>query len=89
IPGLRTSEYLLKRSIGEEVVREHTARQIDVEDRAAQIKKWDELNEVGQATGERPQPLVEGQRWGKVFKNPAKSVFWGNQGKQAPRRHHA
>ncbi len=74
--GVRESEYLLKTTHSSQAVRSYVAREVDVERRAERIELWDSLNAVGKAEGERPQKLVTGERFEKVFNIPKRSVFW-------------
>ena len=70
IPGVRQNEYLLKTTHPAPVRREYHASEMDVAERAKQIRAWDN------AAGPRPDPLTLGQRFTKTHVLPQKSVFW-------------
>lgn len=76
MPNLTKSPYLLKTTQARVLEREYTAHMMDVEERQEMIKRWDILFERGQATGQRPEPLQEGQRFIKKYAQPEKSIFW-------------
>jgi len=76
IPGVTADEYLVKTTNPDPVTHVYTAREMDVTDRARQIARWDDANARGQAQGERPGPLVVGERFEKTYTLPQKGVFW-------------
>ncbi|MCC6679955.1 MAG: sodium:solute symporter family protein [Phycisphaeraceae bacterium] len=76
VPGVHQSEYLLQRVDQPPVVRTYHARAADIAEREAAIVLWDQQQAAGQAEGERPEFLVQGQSFEKSFKFPARSIFW-------------
>ncbi len=75
-PGVKTSEYLAKTVEPIQVERTYTAREVDVAERERAIQVWDQLNEIGKARGERPEPLAAGEKFVKKYNTPRKSIFW-------------
>jgi SSS family solute:Na+ symporter len=76
IPGIRTSEYLLKTTNSIPVSRTYIAREMDVQEREHALAIWDHLNEQGKAEGIRPVILKTGDKFVKKVLLPKKSVFW-------------
>ncbi len=75
-PSLRTTPYLLKMTNPPAIVREFTAHQMDVDERNAEIAKWDQLNLAGKTNLPRPLPIQVGERFTKTDVLPEKSIFW-------------
>jgi SSS family solute:Na+ symporter len=75
-PGLQANTYLVKRTDPAPLSRTYTARQIDVDERAAEIRAWDRLQAEGRAAGARPRPLAVGQAYSREYRLPRKSIFW-------------
>jgi len=71
VPSLRTNAGLLKMTEAHEVTREYTATQMDVEERAADIRKWDESK-----AGERPAELKVGDTYSRAYTQASRSIFW-------------
>ncbi len=76
VPGAETNDYLLKTTHPKKMVRSYVAREVDAERRLEAIELWDELDEIGKAEGSRPEPLVVGERFDKVYRIPKRSIFW-------------
>jgi SSS family solute:Na+ symporter len=76
IPSLKTNQYLAKMTNPQPMVREYRAHQMDLQLRDKQIETWDKLNAVGKTTVSRPQPLVAGQQFERVYQIKPKSIFW-------------
>ncbi len=76
VPGVSTNEYLLKSTFAKEAARSYVAREVDVEQRSEDIEIWDKLAAVNKAEGQRPQEIIEGQRFDKVYQIPKRSIFW-------------
>ena len=76
IPGVAANEYLVKTTNPEPVTHVYTAREMDVTDREKQIARWDDAGARGQAKGERPGPLVVGEKFEKTYTLPQRGVFW-------------
>lgn len=76
LPGVKHNDYLLKMTSPAPLTRNYTAHQMDVDQRAEAIYKWDELSEKGLAVGERPQSLSLGEKFSRTYKLPERSVFW-------------
>ena len=74
--GLNTNTHLTKMTNPAPMERFYVARSMDVMQREEEIQKWMALNQEGKASGECPVPIQEGQRFSKVFRLPAKSIFW-------------
>ncbi|MFZ5516269.1 MAG: sodium:solute symporter family protein [Candidatus Zhuqueibacterota bacterium] len=75
-PGVRTNPYLAKTVESIQVERTYTARPVDAVQRRQAIAVWEQLNKIGKAKGERPEPLVPGQEFIKKYNTPKKSIFW-------------
>jgi SSS family solute:Na+ symporter len=71
VPSLRTSEGLLKTTEAREIVRQYTATGMDVEERNADIQRWEENR-----TGEKPEPLSAGEPYTRTYTQPSRSIFW-------------
>ncbi len=76
IPAMKTNSYLTKMTNPEPLERVYTAHEMDIEQRLQEITKWDELNLAGQSIGQRPESIIAGQKFSKVYKLPAKAIFW-------------
>jgi SSS family solute:Na+ symporter len=76
IPGIRTSEYLLKTTNSVPVSRTYTAREMDVQEREHALTVWDHLTEQGKTKSLRPVTLKAGDQFVKKVLLPKKSVFW-------------
>jgi len=70
-PALRTNETLLKMTDAHEVTRQYTATQMDVEQRAAAIRKWDASH-----AGRKPAELHVGETFTRTYTQPSRSIFW-------------
>jgi len=75
-PNVRTDPYLAKMTNPQPIARVYRAHQMDLDFRTQQIKTWDNLNVIGKASGPRPQPLMVGERFERVYPVPQKSIFW-------------
>jgi len=76
IPGVRTSEYLQKTVTSRNIIESYMAREVDVQERTKEIELWDQLKLKGLDVGTRPEPLVVGQKFDKLYKTPESSIFW-------------
>ncbi len=76
IPGVRTNPYLLKTTSSVEMSRTYTARQVDVEHRQDEIEQWRQMDPQDQTDHPRPEPLVEGEEFTKVYPIPKRSIFF-------------
>jgi SSS family solute:Na+ symporter len=76
VPSVRTNETLLKTTHPEPIVRTYTARQMDVDERAAEIEKWGKLSVAEKADATVPVALAVDEKFTKTYKLPNKSIFW-------------
>ena len=76
MPSLRENDYLLKMTAARSVDRRYVAREMDVTQREAEIKEWDQQNAVGNSHGDRPEMLVAGKGFTKTYSLPRKDIFW-------------
>ena len=76
VPGLRNNQYLLKQTHPSPIERQYTAREMDVENRNQEILAWEEQRSRGDATREKPEAIVAGEKIQKSFTLPQKSIFW-------------
>ena len=74
LPGMRDRESLQKTTGEVRVARLYQAGPADVADRARAIAAWDSNH--SQTDAIRPKPLQNGERFEKIFLQPAKSIFW-------------
>ncbi len=75
-PGVRTNDYLTKTIESQVLSKVYTARKVDVEQREQEIDLWNRLNRKGLAEGERPEPLIAGEKFQKIYKTTESSIFW-------------
>jgi SSS family solute:Na+ symporter len=75
-PSLKTDIYLLKMTNPAPIERYYTARQMDVKERQEEIQKWQALHAEGKVDESCPEAIEAGQRFGKVYRLPPKSIFW-------------
>ncbi len=75
-PELRSNPYLLKMTNPAPLQRVFTAHEMDVEQRQSEIARWDELNERGEAMGERPKMITVGEKFTRTDVLPKKAIFW-------------
>lgn len=73
---LTTHEALLEMNISREIPRTYKASLTDVVERKREIDRWKEQARLGQATGEQPAPLKEGDRIEKIYASKERSIFW-------------
>lgn len=52
------------------------AREIDVQQRAAQIAAWDHLNALGEATTDRPEALRMGESFVESTRSARRAIYW-------------
>jgi SSS family solute:Na+ symporter len=78
IPSLRTNDYLAMRTQGYVVERAYSAKEFDVEARAAEIALWDTLYRQGKSEEPRPATLEIGERFMKSNYIRPESIFWQN-----------
>jgi solute:Na+ symporter, SSS family len=75
-PGLRTNEYLLKRTNPQIIEREYTATPMDVETRNLEIASWETWSEDEKLLMSRPQPLAVGEDFVRSYNIGGKRIFW-------------
>jgi len=71
VPSLRTNAALLKTTNAHEITREYTATEMDVEERAEAIRKWN-----GNKAGEKPAVIKVGETYSRSYSQPSRSIFW-------------
>ncbi len=74
--SLNESDALLKANTSQEISRTYKASLNDVADRDREIKAWKESEAKGEADGECPLPLQEGEEFGKTFASRERAIFW-------------
>jgi SSS family solute:Na+ symporter len=77
--SLQTNESLLLQTETSPVIRNYTARELEVEERNKEIEEWNQKNELGLVNTEKPQELKVGEKYTKTFYLPSKSIFWSKQ----------
>ena len=75
MPSLRTADSMLKTTQASEVVRQYTAGQMEVQQRAQEIEQW-KKNKIADSKVPMPQPLAGGQSYEKAYVLPSKPIFW-------------
>ena len=73
---MRYNENLLRTTNPEPKVVVQQAKQLDVDNRAKEIARWDQLNKLGKADTSRPAPLTIGQSFEETYTFAQDSVFW-------------
>ncbi|MFI4911242.1 MAG: sodium:solute symporter [Sedimentisphaeraceae bacterium JB056] len=76
--GLNKHEKFLKVNYSKEFTYTYLASTFDVSERQEAIRRWQELDAKGEAVGDCPKPLVEGQKFEKVFASKERAIFWNN-----------
>lgn len=76
IPGLRENPRLLKTVNPIEMTRTYASREVDVENRQAEVEQWDGRSESDKQLVVQPLPLVVGELFEKSYKTPRESIFW-------------
>lgn len=76
LPGVKTHSYLAKTIEPITVEQVYRARHVDVEERQKEIERWEQLDEIGKANGDRPNYLEVGEKFSKKYNMPQKSIFW-------------
>jgi len=79
VPSLRQNESLLLETQPSPIIRNYTAREIDVEERNLEIEAWFKLSEPEKASIAQPEPLAAGKPFSKAFNLPSKTIFWSKQ----------
>lgn len=74
--SLRTNDTLLQTTHPEPIVRTYTVRQMDVDERADQIEKFNKLSNADKAGASAPVALQVGDEFNKTYKLPSKSIYW-------------
>jgi SSS family solute:Na+ symporter len=88
-PGMRYNNDLLGTTNPKPIVRTERAAEYDVNRRQEEIARWDRLNLINQAAGEKPAALKAGQTFEQTYTFPKQSIFWAqgiktdSDGKQA------
>jgi solute:Na+ symporter, SSS family len=75
-PGLRTNEYLLKRTHPRIIERVYTATPMDVSNREQEIVRWESLSEAEKAAVARPEPLAAGKDFTRSYNIGGNRIFW-------------
>jgi len=75
-PNLRTNAYLLKMTEPAPLARIFTAHEMDVAQRQSEIARWDFLNARGEAIGERPKMIAQGEKFTRTDILPKKAIYW-------------
>ncbi len=75
-PAVRTSEYLLKQTQSDPVVKEYAAKEQDVESSAMRLRQWESLPAKQKAGLVRPGLVALGDPIKRTFLLPQKSIFW-------------
>jgi SSS family solute:Na+ symporter len=75
-PSLRSREYLLKTTQLGCSERTYHAHAMDVQERQAEIARWETLSEEQKSRAEKPLPLTVGEKYSKSVPIPARSIFW-------------
>lgn len=78
-PSLRHNEVFLLETQPDPIVRNYTARDIDVEERNLELEAWMKLSPQTQASVSKPEHLVTGEAFTKTFNQPTKTIFWSKQ----------
>ncbi|MBK7103734.1 MAG: sodium:solute symporter family protein [Ignavibacteriae bacterium] len=78
---IRISEWMLLKTEPEPVVRTYIAREIDVQERNAEIELINQKIENGDLNLVVPKTLEVGEKFSKEFVQISKSVFWSKQPK--------
>lgn len=75
-PGLRTNEYLLKRTEARFIERQYTATPMDVDARTVEIALWEALPDQERALVSQPVMLQAGEEFTKSYNIGVKRIFW-------------
>ncbi len=75
-PGLRTNEYLLKRTEPRIIERQYTATPMDAESRNQEILRWESLTDAEKAIVARPPLLEVGEEFTRSYNIGGKRIFW-------------
>ena len=75
-PGLRTNEYLLKRTEPQIIERQYTATPMDVQTREHEIAEWETLPELEKPNIIRPLALQPGDEFTRSYNIGGKRIFW-------------
>jgi len=78
---IKTSEWMLLKTEPEPVVRTYTAREMDVQERNAEIEKLQLRIASGETSLSIPKMLKVGEEFTKEFVQPSKTIFWSKQPK--------
>lgn len=76
MPSLRTANFMLKTTQAREIVRQYTAGQMEVQQRAQEIEQWQATNASGSDKTLKPEPLTAGQTYAKTYHLSSKPIFW-------------
>jgi solute:Na+ symporter, SSS family len=75
-PGMRTSEYLLKRTQPQVIERQYTATPMDVETRNREIALWEMTPEADRAGLSQPQAIQVDEEFVRSYNIGGKRIFW-------------
>jgi solute:Na+ symporter, SSS family len=79
VPSLKTDTHLLMETKPAPVTRKYMATEKDVEERSKEIAKWQVLDSMHTAVGERPLHLRVGEIFSREYQLPSKAIFWSKQ----------
>ncbi len=79
VPSMRQNKNLLLETQPAPIVRNYTARDIDVEERNLEIEVWVNSTEQEQNSTAKPANLVSGVAFTKTYNLPSKTIFWSKQ----------
>lgn len=84
VTSLRSHPYLLKTTQPKPIERTYIAREMDIENRQAEITKWEKMPAEDQAGKKRPIPLRLGETFEKTFYPGKKFIFWTKDADMGP-----
>ncbi len=76
--GMHRWEPLLRVNHSQQIVRTYVASEMDVAERQQEIDDWIELNFRGNAETPKPENLIEGEPFEKVYASRERAIFWDN-----------
>ncbi len=79
VPSMRQNKNLLLETQPAPIVRNYTARDIDVDERNLEIEVWENSTEQEQNSTAKPAFLVSGVAFTKTYNLPSKTIFWSKQ----------
>lgn len=79
VPSMRQNKNLLLETQPAPIVRNYTARDIDVDERNLEIEVWVNSTKQEQNSTAKPAFLVSGVAFTKTYNLPSKTIFWSKQ----------